>query len=355
MRGVSETVQGDELRLMPQNVEGGKVTAEWHSKASYPPQVSIVVVSYTIERISEMISLIESIEQENHNDLELVLVVERDSDLFNMVLAHLRNSSLRIQAIFSDKRIGISGARNLGTEHCSSGIVSFVDDDARLSKGWKRTLINDFENNSQILGVVGRVDPSFERQEDTWFPKAFYWMIGCSGWTSWASKRLTRFGWGANMSFKSDVFTKFQFEEGFSEGAGKSGKIGPVGDDTDFCFRITAKGGRLLFDPNLLVHHKVYSYRVSPQFTRRYAFWQGYTEGRFQHRLRAFDSRKSQQTRYVGLLLGSLIPDIFSKISSGNRMWRSELALLIDSTIFMGLGFVSFYSERMLSVCSNLL
>ena len=324
--------------------------AEWSKIIPQRPTVSIVVTTYTTERMNDLLSLIDSIERMHTPDIELIIIIERAYESFQLATKKLGQCNFSSRVIFKNERLGISNARNLGIKHSSAAIVAFVDDDAILLEGWKTRLLEAFSSFPEAIGVVGPALPLWENPKNNWFPKEFYWMIGCSEWTGWKTRRKTRFGWGVNMAFRRSVFSTCSFADGFSKGANRAGKMGPVGDDTDFCFRATERNSSfLLFEPQVKVLHRVYEFRLSRHFTRRYAYWQGYTEAMFRLDNRVATARTSSQSHLIVGIIKDLVPGIFSDLVVRPNVAISKFMLLFDSFIFFALGFTSFRSTRVFS------
>lgn len=118
----------------------------------------------------------------------------------------------------------------------------------------------------------------------TWFPEEFFWIISCPvpAWTGVAGIQPVRNAWGINMAFRREAFARCRFSETFgvsNRGLPAGVKLGLQGDDTEFCLRLTHETGRpILFAPACQVFHKVRRERLTARFTRRQAFWDGYTK-----------------------------------------------------------------------------
>jgi GT2 family glycosyltransferase len=85
-----------------------------------------------------------------------------------------------------------------------------------------------------------------------------------------------------NMAFQREAFAACRFSEAFvggNQGTFDGSKVGLLGDDTEFCVRLSRETGRcILYNPAVRVLHKVYEHRLTPRFIRRRAFWEGYTK-----------------------------------------------------------------------------
>ena len=299
-----------------------------------------------------MTQLIESIRHQSSGDIELVIIIERSERLFHLLVQQLRGIGIRSLVVFATQKLGISRARNIGIRLSSGDIIAFVDDDAVVCENWKDSMLRAFESNPSVIGVVGPSLPSWENAEDDWLPQEFYWMIGCSAWTGWVGRRKVKYGWGVNMSFRRMVFSKCSFQEGFSDGAGSAGKVGPVGDDTDFCYRATtAFNSVMLYEPSMKVMHWVYHSRMQRRVLRKYSFWQGYAEAKFILDLGAGTTRSRSQAALLSAVLTRMIPNIFADAVNRRSKAAKEIKLLFDFSAFFAIGFLSFASPLLLKLC----
>ena len=307
------------------------------------PKISIIICTYTLERYPDLKLLLESVVLQNDDDLEVIIVAEGSRELFLRLREDLNDKHIDSTIAYYSRRLGISRARNEGVKLANSEVVSFIDDDAVLQENWKSAVLSSLEANPNILGVVGCTTPLWEDKADAWFPVDFYWIIGCSQWRRWASPRLTKFGWGSNMTLHKSIFSFCRFPENVSEGAHRMGKSGPVGDDTRFLHEATKISGRYLFyDPDTIVFHRVYRFRLSSRFIRKYAYWQGYTEAMFESVLHAGRSREDPQTTIIRGLLVYFFPELMRDFAGRPKTALKKLGVLANSiSSFVG-GYLSF-------------
>jgi GT2 family glycosyltransferase len=225
--------------------------------------LSLVITSYTTERLNDIYELLDSIKQQTYRNMETIFVVERSQELRDKLNDYIKEKKIdRVRIVFSDKKLGLSMARNLGIENATGDIIGFVDDDVVLFPDWAEQMVKAFDNDS-IIGVTGAILPLWENDSLKWLPEPMYWLISCTAWTNWDSIRLVRGVIGANMAFQATAFNDKCF---FSADAGyiDSHKYTPVSDDLEFSLRIKKKTGlSILFTPNARVWHRVYNRRLS--------------------------------------------------------------------------------------------
>lgn len=246
--------------------------------------LSIVVTAYTTERLNDIYELLDSIKSQSYPHIETIFVAERSTELLDKVKSYVSENRINdVKLLFNDGEAGLSAARNLGIEQVQGNIIAFVDDDVILFHNWAEEMVKTYKDDS-VIGVTGPALPLWKDTKISWFPEEFYWVISCTAWYDSGIVKEVRNAWGHSMSFRKEAFKYCRFVDTFgrTEGANKAGKKGPVGDDTEFCINLRNKSGKtIVYNPEVKVLHKVYSYRLTPAFIRRQAYWQGYTKAMF--------------------------------------------------------------------------
>ena len=86
---------------------------------------SIIVTSYTTERLDDIRDLLESIRAQTYPDIETIFVAERSRELYEEVKA-IGQGIPGLKVVFHDAEPGISAARNTGVREASGGIIAFT-------------------------------------------------------------------------------------------------------------------------------------------------------------------------------------------------------------------------------------
>jgi glycosyltransferase involved in cell wall biosynthesis len=249
------------------------------------PKVSIIIPSWT----GEVTRLMQSIEQQTFRDYE-VTVVEGVSPA--------------------------ARARNLGAHQASADILLFVDDDAYL--GHERvlqTMVDLLENDGQtaIVGISQQVSVeaswlqhAIARQVPRYaYPVVFDNLV--------SNPPLNSYGFTAITTLCCAVRrTVFEEVGGFDEEL-------PIGEDTDFFYRIRRHGHNLVVAANCWVYHDP---PASMKALLRKSFWYGVGH--------ALEARKSPERGMAVLPL--------------NR-WYGQLGLVIFVMGFPFAFFVHYYFD----------
>ena len=298
------------------------------------PLLSIVITAYTAERLNDIYELLESIKNQTYKNMETIFVVERSQDLANRINSFIAEKSIpNIRVVFSNDKLGLSLARNLGIKNAKSGVIAFVDDDVVLYPDWAEGMVKLFDSES-VIGVTGPAFPLWENDFLKWLPEEFYWLVSCTAWTGWEKTQPIRGAFGANMAFRKEAFSDSCL---FSPNAGytNASHHQPVSDDLEFSLRVRRKTGRpIVFDPKSKVWHRVTRTRLNWKFIIARSHQIGCTR-RIIKKYYANELGNSEQERHVlkgifKLLLGIPKESITKPKLAGKKL--SVIILVLSST-----------------------
>ncbi len=315
------------------------------------PLLSIVIASYTLDRLKDILELLDSVKAQTYPRVETILVVERSTELLDYLKQYVAEKALpQAKIVFNYGEQGLSVARNLGFKEATGDIIAFIDDDALPSPDWAEEMVKTYGDDS-VIGVTGPSIPLWQDETITWVPEEFYWIIGGSGFSDWTEKREVRNVSGTNMSFKREAFDSvglFLTQLG-AKGGGESGKHEFVGDETEFSIRVGRKTGkRILYNPKVKVQHKVYKFRVTLAFVARRAYWEGYTKALLKRSYRDSSSdNKLLRVEYQLLrrIFTRLLPSILAGLFSHPIIAVRRLSITLNAIFFVAVGYLH-YSIR---------
>ncbi|MBA3555788.1 MAG: glycosyltransferase family 2 protein, partial [Gemmatimonadales bacterium] len=158
---------------------------------------------------------------------------------------------------------GLDHARNRAIVEATGEILAFTDDDVVVDPAWARALAEAFAGDPEVVAVTGLVVPweletdaqvLFERYRS--FARGFVpgrvKMDPSTGSMGWRYGNTGRFGTGANMAFRREVFGRV----GPFDPALGPGTISRGGDDLEMLFRLLKAGGALRYEPRAVVRHR---------------------------------------------------------------------------------------------------
>ena len=309
-------------------------------------RLSIVVTSYTTERLADIFELFDSIQGQVYSNLEVVFVAERSTELRERVESYAKQRSMtNTKVVLNDGPGGLSASRNVGVREASGDIIAFVDDDVVLFPDWAEEMVKTYDRRDSAIGVTGPGFPLWKDESQTWLPEELYWIISCTAFTGWNGAREVRSAWGMNMSFRREAFDYCSFSEDFGQtrGGQAAWKAGPV-DDAEFSINLRLRTGKaIVYNPNVRVWHKVYPYRLGFTFVRGQAYWQGYTKALLRRTYREDEDTRALVREYDLLkrILLRLLPRTFGELLRSPATARKKLAITANALFHVTLGYAA--------------
>ncbi len=145
---------------------------------------------------------------------------------------------------FRENKPGLSRARNAGLKTVNGQIIVFTDDDVLVTENWLDEIHREFASDPNLFVLGGRVLLANEALQNV----AIY---------ADQERREYRFpngggvAMGANMAFRREVFDRIgMFDVRLGAGTFFAG-----GEDIELFYRTMKAGYKMVYAPNVLVHH----------------------------------------------------------------------------------------------------
>ncbi len=304
------------------------------------PLLSIIITSYTMDRLEDILGLLDSIKKQTYSNFETIFVAERSVELLNKVRAYAsEKDALNLKVIFNDGETGLSAARNLGIKEAQGNIIAFVDDDTLLFPDWAEEMVKAYKDNS-IISVTGPALPLWDNESMSWFPEEFYWIISCTTWCDWDEIKEVRNAWGMNMSFRREAFEKcgpFLNEFGFHKG--------PMAEDNEFSLRVRGQTEKsIVYSPRVRLWHRVHKYRLSQKFIKERACWIGHSRRMMKKLYPESDKGSdllSQEHQLLKRIFTRLFPNIVKTFFTNPIIAWRRLNVTVTALTFVTLGYYS--------------
>lgn len=309
-------------------------------------RLSIVITSYTTDRLEDIYDVLDSLRDQTYSDIEVVFVAEKSKRLYQQVRSYAESIGMPLRGIFHEGPLGMSGARNLGIRETTGRIIAFIDDDALAPPDWASCIARTFADES-VIAITGPATPHWTDGEIRWLPKELYWIIGCTDWIRPAGIRDARNVWGMNMAFRREAF---ELAGAFSTDIGGVHGRRLHGEEVELSLRVrSVTGKRIVYDPEVKVMHKVYSRRLSMRWIAKTSYWIGYTRPILQELSQRYDLREDFLATERGLLAQlalSVLPRTLISLpvrpgTSMRTIWVTAVALS-----FIGLGYLHSLFDR---------
>ena len=308
------------------------------------PLMSVVITSYTTQRLRDVYQLLDSIRAQTYPGIETIFVTE-SQELYERVSAYCAEKNINAKLVFSESESGLSASRNLGVKQAEGDIIAFVDDDALPFPDWASQMVKTYEDDS-ITGVTGSALPLWDgesRQVGTWFPEELYWIIGCTAWSDCNKRQEVRNAWGMNMSFRREALEKAGlFTEGFGlHDSQRAGWVDPPSEDVDLSLRVRERTGkRIVYNPDARVKHRVSQQKLSLKFIIRRAYSVGY-QRRMLKRLYP-GANLGQEQQLMKRILTRLLPGIIKGFFASPATSWHRLSVTITALFFVTTGYYSY-------------
>ncbi len=259
--------------------------------------ISVIICTYTEARWPDLVAAVESLHQQSTPAREIIVVVDHNQCLLERVRTQLSG----IVVVENSKPQGLSGARNSGIAVAQGALIAFLDDDAMAEPGWLARLNRCFED-PQVLGVGGTVEPKWSSKRPAWFPREFYWTVGCTYQDMPEKPVIVRNPYGGCACFRREVF---EVVGGFRTGIGRVGTL-PMGcEETELCIRASQHWPQkvFLYEPQARIHHHIPSSRTSWHYFRSRCFAEGLSKAAVAQFVGAKDGLATERTYIVRTLL----------------------------------------------------
>jgi len=270
-----------------------------------PPRLSVVLPTYN--RAESLRRALAALMQQSADasSYEIVIVENNCTDGTREMVKSIDDPRIRL---VGEPRQGLAFARNTGVDAALAPIVAFTDDDVEVSRDWVETIVSSLDGNPSFDGVGGRVLPAWEcGPRPTWLTREHWAPLALQdhGDTRAIFDRNHPIGLiGANVAFRREVFDRIgRFSPAVQRV--KNG-IGST-EDHELLARLYEAGGRMLYQPQLLVLARVQAERCDPAYHRRWH--EGH--GRFYALMRLAEVERARMSPFgiPGHLLRSAVRD----------------------------------------------
>ncbi|MFT5196601.1 MAG: glycosyltransferase involved in cell wall biosynthesis [Cellvibrionaceae bacterium] len=270
--------------------------------------IDIVVPTYN--RGDLILETVESLLATDHTDISIWIIDQSADDLTEKTISPLLTDN-RLNYVHSVKK-GSNLARNLGISLGQAPIVAFTDDDCIVDTQWIGTTLEAFEQ-AKVDAVFGRIiDQSIGLPgeqitdglkiavKDDPVRKLFH-----------GNRFKLDFGHGANMAFRRCVLDSIF---GFDPLLGNGGPLRSW-PEKDIGYRILAKNGMILYEPDMIIYHKQWRSWSGIKVTQRnYGFGAGAIGARY---------LKNGDWGGIYLMFEWMVDQGVRQVISGILKWRS--------------------------------
>jgi glycosyltransferase involved in cell wall biosynthesis len=241
------------------------------------PKLSIVICTFNREKyIPEALESIRS-QLTSNEDYELIAVDNNSTDRSpELIKTFIAENPGRPYYYVHEGKQGLSYARNAGIEHAKAELITFIDDDAIARPDFVQNTIAFFEKHKDAAAMGGRVIPKFTVEEPEWFSSFVRKSVSEINFGPKVKVLEGRkYPFGANMSFRADVFRQYGL---FNTDLGRKGNNLLSGEEKDIFDRLKQNGGKIYYDPEVVVQHIIEPHRLTKEYIQRLSIGVGISE-----------------------------------------------------------------------------
>jgi|SRR5687768_10315455 len=238
-------------------------------------KASVIVPTFG-ERAAYLQDALLSIREQNFPaaEYEIIIVDNSPSGAAAKIAEAFAGSAGPAIRYLRESGTGLLHARHAGARAALGDVVVFVDDDIIASPDWLRTLLRAFDS-SDVACAGGKAVPQWEAAIPPWyaqFDSGYLSLLDLGDETR--ELKYPVCVWGCNMAVRKTAL----FETGgFNpDGIGDRKRIWLRGDgECGLQEKIARSGLRVIYEPEALVHHRIPSSRLTPE----YFYWRFFIQG----------------------------------------------------------------------------
>jgi len=234
-----------------------------------------VICTYNrCESLREILQALEN--QVVSTDCELLVVDNNSNDRTKEMVSEFSSRSKCPIRYFLEPAQGVSFARNRGVLESKSEWVAYLDDDTIPSKDWLQSMMNGI-NHYQADCIGGPILPLWP-QEPLVAPVFHEGISGLFGLLDRGEKviqtrkYISNFLLGGNVAYHLEIFKEIGL---FRTDLGRTPTSLCGGEDSDMIQRLLKAGKLAVYDPQILVKHKISPARMKLPYLRKWHYDMG--------------------------------------------------------------------------------
>jgi glucosyl-dolichyl phosphate glucuronosyltransferase len=242
---------------------------------SVTTRISVIVC--TFNRCSSLVDTLESLnamDVPEHIDWDVLVVDNNSTDQTRECVEMAAKKSRVSVKYLLERKPGQSHARNLGIASTDKEFIAFTDDDVLVNRDWLKTIVDTFETQDADC-VGGKIIPRWSENRPPWLGDNLLNVLAMLdyGDTLFAfdPERDQRILFGANFAFRRQALIS---TGAFNVKLGKTGDFGG-GEDKEMFEKLRRSGGKAVYNPAIVVLHKVFPDRLKKTYFRKWHYAAG--------------------------------------------------------------------------------
>lgn len=221
---------------------------------------------------------------------------------------------------------GLSHARNRAIAEAHGDLIAFIDDDAIASEHYLKSLVDFFDEYTEVKAAGGKILPYFypEGKRPEWMSHYLLGLISCVDLGD-AIKPFPKYPIGCNMIFRRAVFDEVGY---FDTRLGRTSRNLIGSEEKEMFMRIKEADMPVYYIPDAMVYHTIPKERISLPFIRKMSIGVGQSEKRlfrtsdFMGQMRILIRQAIKTTGTAIIALGYLLK---GEVAKGKMLIRFRL------------------------------
>jgi GT2 family glycosyltransferase len=256
-------------------------------------EMFVSVIICTCNRCQSLRDTLESLAAQtaDRSAFEVIVVDNHSEDATRETVQEMAGrGNLTIRYLYEGRR-GKAYALEAGVVAAKGQILAFTDDDVIVGPAWIENILKAFTGR-RIACLGGRIRPLWLCEKPQWYDRRLSSVIvEYDRGDQFTEIKKGTLPFGANFILSADVLKKYG---GFSLDLA-SGTFMRC-EDTELVKRLLAHGEPVYYSPDVIVHHKVTSERMTKRFFRNWFYAYGMAISRMQR-----IQRKQEPVRWTML------------------------------------------------------
>lgn len=254
--------------------------------------ISIIVCTYNRSKsLNRTLNSIREMDIPVELEWELIVIDNNSNDNTREVVKEYQKKSQFQIRYLKEQQQGLSFARNRGIQEGKGKILAFTDDDVLVDRNWLKNIQKTFEKyNAACMG--GKILPVWEKPKPDWLTTDLYGNLALLDYGESIIYLDKPKIWGANIVIKKSMFKKYG---GFNTILGRTPCKLFGFEETEFLETLIKNNEKVLYTPDILVHHYIPKSRIAKKYFRKWWFDNGELKA---HLMGKYNFRKFLNTPY---------------------------------------------------------
>ena len=229
-------------------------------------QIKISVIVPTYNRAQMLSNTLRSIKCQSLQEeaYEIIVVDNGSKNNTQEIVRQVNQEEGKRVHYICEPNLGLHNARHAGARKSIGEILAYTDDDVVCDKNWLTALLNEYHSD-EIVCVGGKILPKWEVPPPKWMRFFDPWTLCLLDYGDTVIEcKWPQNPFGCNFSIRKDILFELG---GFNPECMGENWIGD--GEAGLLRRIYAKKYKVIYTPEAIVWHIVYSDRITPYGMRR--------------------------------------------------------------------------------------